>query len=462
MREGFLLDPDVAYFNHGSYGACPVEVFEEYQRLQRELEREPTEFLARRFDGAMHEARGALAAFVGARVDDLVFSPNATSALNAVIRSLRIRPEEEILTTKHEYGAILRTLGFIRANVVLVEPEELIANIGIRTRAIVVSHITSPTALVLPVEEICDAARKAGVLSIVDGAHVPGHIPLDLGSLGADVYAGNCHKWLCAPKGAGFLWSRPEHQDWIEPLVISWGYHEAADFGERHGWQGTRDPAACLAVPKAIEAHATFDLAAAKDLADEAERRLAPFGLRPLRGARSPLMRALTVRSGDPAGAPAPALRRAPRRGPRLRVGGHDAHARLDRPVQRRVRPRAPRRRYSPLSARRCRGPRLSVCGAACHSVEPVASNVPRVAARGNVLEVTVRESTTSRKGRRHRAPPLHSWSRCAWRPSCRGRRAARAAGCREEDVRAETRARSARNARTDLPARPSSAWTTA
>ena len=302
MREGFLLDPDVAYFNHGSYGACPVEVFADYQRWQLELERRPTEFLARRFEGAMYEARGVLAGFVGARVDDLVFSPNATSALNAVIRSLRIRPEEEILTTKHEYGAILRTLGFIRANVVLVEPAELIANIGIRTRAIVVSHITSQTALVLPIEEICDAARKAGVLSIVDGAHVPGHVPLDLAALGADVYAGNCHKWLCAPKGAGFLWSQPEHQDWIEPLVISWGYHEAAGFGERHGWQGTRDPAACLAVPKAIETHAAFDLAAGKDLADEAERRLSTFGARPIRGARSPLMRALTVRSQDPSG----------------------------------------------------------------------------------------------------------------------------------------------------------------
>jgi isopenicillin-N epimerase len=247
----------------------------------------------------MREARAALAAFVGVRVDDLVFCQNATSALNAVIRSLRIRPEEEILTTKHEYGAVVRTLGFIRANVVLVEPEELVANIGIRTRAIVLSHITSPTALVLPVAEICEAARRAGVLSIVDGAHVPGHLALDLGSLGADVYAGNCHKWLCAPKGSGFLWARPEHQDWIEPAVISWGYHEAADFGERHGWQGTRDPAAFLAVPRAIEVHATFDLARAQDLADEAERRLTPYGLRPLRGARSPLMRALTVRSPD-------------------------------------------------------------------------------------------------------------------------------------------------------------------
>jgi isopenicillin-N epimerase len=300
MREGFLLDPEVSYFNHGSYGACPVEVFDEYQRLQRELEREPTDFFVRRFEKAMLTARVALADYVGARVDDLVFTQNATSALNAVIRSLRIRPEEEILTTKHEYGAILRTLGFIRANVVLVEPEELIGSIGIRTRAIVVSHITSPTALVLPVEEICEAARSAGVLSIVDGAHVPGHVALDVEAVGADIYAGNCHKWLCAPKGSGFLWARPEHQEWVEPLVISWGYREDADFGERHGWQGTRDPAAYLAVPKAIELHESFDLGRARDLADETESLLAPYGLRPLRGAHAPLMRALTVRTSDP------------------------------------------------------------------------------------------------------------------------------------------------------------------
>jgi isopenicillin-N epimerase len=301
MREGFLLDPDVAYFNHGGYGACPVEVFEEYQRWQRELEWEPTELLSRRFPEAMWTAREALARFVGAGPEDLVFTQNATAALNAVIRSLRIRPEEEILTTKHEYGAILRTLEFMRANVVLVEPDELVSNIGIRTRAVVVSHITSPTALELPVAEICDAARRAGVLSVIDGAHVPGQLPLDLAGLGADVYAGNCHKWLCAPKGSGFLWVRREHQQWIEPLVISWGYHEDADFGERHGWQGTRDPAAFLAVPKAIELHASFDAAAARELADEAERRLRPLGLRPLRGTRAPFMRALVVRTSDPA-----------------------------------------------------------------------------------------------------------------------------------------------------------------
>jgi isopenicillin-N epimerase len=302
MRSGFLLDPEVAYFNHGGYGACSVEVFEEYQRIQRELERGPTSFFTRGYEQAVRDARAALASFVGARTDDLVLTPNATSAVNAVVRSLRIRPNEEILTTKHEYGAVLRTLEFIRANVVQVEPEELAANIGIRTRAVVVSHITSPTALVLPVEDVCEAARRAGVLSIVDGAHVPGQVPLDVEAVGADVYAGNCHKWLCAPKGSGFLWARPEHQDWIEPLVVSWGYHEDADFGERHGWQGTRDPAAYLAVPKAIEAHATFDGERQRSLADEAERALGRYGLRPLRGVRAPFMRALTVRTTDPDG----------------------------------------------------------------------------------------------------------------------------------------------------------------
>jgi isopenicillin-N epimerase len=300
MREGFLLDPGVAYLNHGSYGACPRPVFEEYQRLQLELERGPTDFFTRRLDGLLSSARLALAGFVGARPEDLVFAANATAALNAVLRSLRIRPEEEILTTKHEYGAILRTLGFIRATVVACEPEDLLASIGVRTRAVLVSHVTSPTALVLPAGEICSAAREAGVLSIVDGAHAPGHVPVDLEGLGADVYAGNCHKWLCAPKGAGFLWTRPEHQEWIEPLVISWGYHDEADFGERHGWQGTRDLSACLAVPKAIEVHATFDLERMRGLADEAERRLATLRVRRIPGRPAPFMRAFELPPGDP------------------------------------------------------------------------------------------------------------------------------------------------------------------
>jgi isopenicillin-N epimerase len=311
MHGDFLLDGEVAYLNHGSFGACTRAVFEEYQRLQRELEAGPTNFFTRRVarwfwdggeqPGELYEAREALARFVGARTDDLVFVPNATSGLNAVIRSLRLEPGDEILTTAHEYGAITRTWEFAGAALVVCEPEELAARIGPRTRAVSVSHVTSTTALVLPVAEICAAARAAGVLAIVDGAHAPGQLPLDLERLGADVYAGNCHKWLCAPKGAGFLWARPEHQRWIDPLVVSWGYRDDADFGERHGWAGTRDPAAYLAVPRAIEVHATFDAARQRDLADEAERRLAAAGLPRVPGEPAPFMRAVDLPPGDAA-----------------------------------------------------------------------------------------------------------------------------------------------------------------
>jgi isopenicillin-N epimerase len=309
VRDGFLLDPDVVYLNHGGYGACPRAVFDEYQRLQRDLERGPTDFFTRRVSrgfwgggeepGELFEARAALARFVGARAEDLVFVPNATSGLNAVIRSLRLRPEDEVLTTGHEYGAITTTWEFMGANLVVCEPDEVAARIGPRTRAVSVSHVTSPTALVFPVEEICAAARGAGALAIVDGAHAPGQLPLDLERLGADVYAGNCHKWLCAPKGAGFLWARPEHQEWIAPLVISWGYRDEADFGERHGWAGTRDPAAYLAVPKSIEVLATFDAEAQRELADLAVQRLADAGYPRVEGEPAPYMRAVELPPGD-------------------------------------------------------------------------------------------------------------------------------------------------------------------
>ena len=310
MRTEFLLDPSVVHLNHGGFGACPEPVFEEYQRLQRELEAGPTDFFTRQVakwfwgeaerPGRMAEARAALAAFAGANAEDLVFVPNVTSGLNAVIRSLRLEPGGEVVTTTHEYGAITRTWEFVGANLVVCPPDEVVERIGPRTRAVSVSHITSPTALVLPVEEICAAARAAGALAIVDGAHVPGQLPLDLETLGADIYTGNCHKWLCAPKGAGFLWARSEHQEWIEPLVISWGYREDADFAERHGWAGTRDPAACLTVPKAIEVHATFDREARRLLADEAERGLAALGLPRLAGVPAPFMRAVELPPGDP------------------------------------------------------------------------------------------------------------------------------------------------------------------
>ncbi len=299
VRPGFVLDPEIAYLNHGAFGACSEPVFAEYQRLQRELERGPTDFLTRELPVLLAAARAKLASFVGARAEDLVFVSNATSGLNAVIRSLDLAPADEIVTTAHECGAIVRTWDFVDANLVVCEPDAIASRIGPRTRAVFVSHVTSPTALVLPVEEICAAARPAGALCIVDGAHAPGHVPLDLASLGADVYAANCHKWLCAPKGSGFLWAREELQAAIAPLVVSRGHHEDADFAERHGWQGTRDPAAYLAVPKAIEVHRTFDLARSRALADRAEERLSDLGLPRVPGVPAPFMRAVELPHGD-------------------------------------------------------------------------------------------------------------------------------------------------------------------
>ena len=175
----------------------------------------------------------------------------------------------------------MRTWEFAGARLVDADIGEMVDAIGPRTKVVSVSHITSPTALLAPVAEICAAAREAGALAVVDGAHAPGHVPLDLGRLGADVYAGNCHKWLSAPKGAGFLWARPEHQRWIEPLVVSWGYGAERSFADRHGWQGTRDPAAALAVPAAIEAHRSLDLERCRRLAASFHDRLPRVGERP-------------------------------------------------------------------------------------------------------------------------------------------------------------------------------------
>lgn len=252
LRDEFLLDPDVVFLNHGSFGACPRPVLEAYQGWQRELERRPVEFLGRRWDDLLGEARAALAGYVGARPDDLVFVPNATTAMNTVARSLRLGPDDEVLTSDQEYGAIDLMWEATGARVVRRPLESLWDGVTERTRVLSVSHVVSATGAVADVAALCRRAREAGVLSVVDGAHSPGHVPVDLVAIGADAYAANCHKWLCAPKGAGFLWVREELQGQIDPLVVSWGWPEPG-FAERHGWQGTRDPAAWLAVPAAIE-----------------------------------------------------------------------------------------------------------------------------------------------------------------------------------------------------------------
>lgn len=271
LKRYFLLDPTVTFLNHGSFGATPRPVFRVYQRWQRELERQPVEFLGRRFASLMGAARQALGEYLYAAADNLVYTTNVTVALNIVARSLDLGPGDEVLASDHEYGALDRTWrflaqerGFCYVNqpvpVPLTTPEAFVETFwqGVtpRTRVIFLSHITSPTALIFPVEAVIRRARQAGILTVIDGAHAPGQIPLRLDELGADFYGGNLHKWLCAPKGAGFLYARPEVQPLLKPLVVSWGYQAEipgpSRFIDEQEWTGTRDIAAFLAVPEAI------------------------------------------------------------------------------------------------------------------------------------------------------------------------------------------------------------------
>lgn len=277
LKDKFLLDPSIVFLNHGSFGATPRVVFEAYQQWQRELERQPVEFLGRRFAALMQDARATLGAYVHADANDVVYVPNATTALNIVARSVAhgcapLQPGDEILTTDHEYGALDRTWRFIARKtgavykpqpipVPVTTPEDFVAQFwaGVtpRTRVVFLSHITSPTALIFPVREICQRARAAGIISIVDGAHTLGQIPLNLEEIGADFYASNLHKWLCCPKGSAFLYARRAMQHLIEPLVVSWGYESekpsASRFIDEQEWTGTRDIAAYLTTPTAIQ-----------------------------------------------------------------------------------------------------------------------------------------------------------------------------------------------------------------
>jgi isopenicillin-N epimerase len=207
LRDEFVLDPTVTFLNHGSFGACPREVFAHYQEWQLELERRPVEFLARRIDGLLADARGALGAYVNADPDDLVFVPNATAGVNLAAWAVALEQGDEVLSTSLEYGALDLAWQHICARaparyvrmpltVPLEDPvEEIWSGVTDRTRVLFLSHITSETALRLPVEELCRRARERGIKTVVDGAHVPGHIPLDLRALEVDYYAGNCHKW---------------------------------------------------------------------------------------------------------------------------------------------------------------------------------------------------------------------------------------------------------------------------
>jgi isopenicillin-N epimerase len=210
LRAEFLLDPTVTFLNHGSFGACARTVFERYQAWQLELERQPVLFLERRLDGLLAEARAALGAYVGADPDDLVFVPNATTGVYLAAWAVGLKAGDEVLTTDLEYGALDLTwehvcgdfgARYVRTPIRLpvTSPEEVVeavwAGVGPRTRVLFISHHTSSTALTLPVAELCTRAREAGLRTVVDGAHVPGHLTLDLRTLDVDYYAGNCHKW---------------------------------------------------------------------------------------------------------------------------------------------------------------------------------------------------------------------------------------------------------------------------
>ncbi len=263
MKDSFLLDPTVVYLNHGSFGACPRPVFDAYQRWQRELEHQPVEFLAleRGFPARLDEARRTLAAYVGAAPENLAFVPNATTGLNAVARSLELGPRDEVLLGDAEYGGMELLWEFVRRRTGATVTRRPFGELepGPRTRVVFCSHIEWSTGRVNDLAPLVGRTRAAGALLVVDGAHAPGQLDLDLEGLGVDVYAGNCHKWLCAPKGSGFLYARPEAQPLIEPSVVSWDWLDGAAFADRHRWQGTRDPSALLAVPAAIAFQADHD-----------------------------------------------------------------------------------------------------------------------------------------------------------------------------------------------------------
>jgi isopenicillin-N epimerase len=270
FREHWLLDPNVTFLNHGSFGACPRPVLAEQVALRELMERAPIQFLWQELPARLARARERVAEFVGADADDLVFTSNATEGVNAVLRSLDLAPDDEILVTNHGYRACANVVRFVTertgARAVLVDvpfpiadPEQVVAAIlraqSPRTRLCLVDHVTSNTGLVFPIARIVTALRERGVEALVDGAHAPGMVDVALNDLGAAYYAANFHKWGCAPKGAAMLWVRRDLQARVIPGVISHGYGAPLEHRYRalFDWTGTRDPTPWLCIPHALD-----------------------------------------------------------------------------------------------------------------------------------------------------------------------------------------------------------------
>jgi isopenicillin-N epimerase len=270
MKELWTLDPQVTFLNHGSFGACPRAALEHQGELRARLERQPVQFF-RDLEGLLDEARFKLAAFVGTDGDDLAFVPNATSGVNTVIRSLRLEPGDELLTTDHAYNSCRNALRWHEGNGVrtvaarvpwpLEGPHQVIdavlAAVTPRTRLLLIDHVTSPTGVIFPVGELTRLMNERGIDTLIDGAHAPGMLPLDLNRLGAAYYTGNCHKWLCAPKGSAFLHVRRDRQALVQPLAHGHGLNSSrtdrGPFRLQMDWLATADPTAYLTVPFVIE-----------------------------------------------------------------------------------------------------------------------------------------------------------------------------------------------------------------
>jgi isopenicillin-N epimerase len=272
LAHHWTLDPDIVYLNHGSFGACPRKVLEAQAELRDLLERQPAHFFTSEAPRRLEEARGALAGFVGCDPDDLAFVPNVTTAINSVMGSLSLAPDDEIVFTDHAYNAtkniiyhvaeqlkcVVRKLEFPLAT---KSPEEIAAailsGVSAHTRLFVLDHVTSQDGIIMPLELILPRLREMGIEVLVDGAHAPGMLPLDIAQLAPAYYTGNCHKWICAPKGAGFLYVRRDLQESVRPAIISHGANSGlvgnARFRTEFEWIGTNDPTAQIVVPVAID-----------------------------------------------------------------------------------------------------------------------------------------------------------------------------------------------------------------